>query len=86
MFNKLGAEWNFEWTYELFCAVWPAEEMENVDEHRFKNKNRIEKLHASTGSRVKDRSKRKGRGERNCLPDCDEQHEHRHGSPVKRQR
>jgi hypothetical protein len=59
MFNKLGAEWNFEWTYELFCAVWPAEEMENVDEHRFKNKNRIEKLHASTGSRVKDRSKRK---------------------------
>ncbi len=57
--DMISSSTSFEWTYELFCAFWPAEELGCVDKHWFKIMYRFEKLHAISGSRVKDRSKRK---------------------------
>jgi hypothetical protein len=57
-FRKLAVDCNWVWTYETFCALWPAEVYGYVDHNRFKNKCRIEKQWTETGSRVKDPSKR----------------------------
>jgi hypothetical protein len=80
LFNQLGRQCEYNWTYDEFCAVWPVEEYGHVSESRWRNKQRIERQHLRTGSRVK----RKGAGERNCPPNCDEEHEHQRGSPAKR--
>jgi hypothetical protein len=76
-FIELGAPSQYHWTFDEFVAVWPTEEFGYINESRFKNKNRIEKLQLSAGSRVKDGKKRKGAGERNCAVDCNEDHQHK---------
>lgn len=74
-FNELAKDSNYKWKYDEFVAVWPAEEYGVVTEARWRNKNRIEKEHKSTGTRVK--SKRKGAGEGNCRVEDDEVHVHK---------
>ena len=76
-FIELGIPSQYQWTFDEFVAVWPTEEFGYINESRFKNKNRIEKLQLSAGSRVKDRKKRKGAGERHCAVDCNEDHQHK---------
>ena len=64
-FIALGTPSGFQWTYDEFKGQWDAKQFFEVDQTRWQNKNRTEKLFATTGSRVKSASKRKvaGQGE-----------------------